>query len=549
MVTLDYEHKKFLVIDSIKQSRDVLKIFSYSLGVKHVDTNHHPADILQLCENNRYDVILLGYDLGDNRKNGQQLLEELRAKQLISRQCIVVMITAEISQAMVLAALEHKPDEYLVKPYTLKDLSVRLSRCFDKKVAMHEIYCALDEGNHHKVIHLCDRAIKANTAYKHECLGIKSRQYFQLKEYDKAKRIYQTYFGSTNCQWAALGLGKIALIENKFEEAEKLFQAVIDDNPLYLSAYDWLARTYKANHQEEKAEQILEQALLVSPRSVKRLKDYAQLCLDTNQLAKATKAFSKTNELSHHSVHKDSYNSIQFVEALLKYSKDLNEPQKRRLNLKAFDVMAEMNRVYHQPELRVITNLLSTRLHRLVNDTALARSSLSDAERLLNKIDDNISIEGSFTIARSLIALHKIETAKQLLKQLSEQNPDNIEVLSRIAELFEQPVSEADKAAAQSALALGTSLYNAGHYVLAIDKLNQALVYFPNHIGIKLNLLQVLLVSFEHDQKRIEDLRQAKVLIDGFKNLSQESESYLRYLKLKSKYESLLAFHTHGLED
>ena len=549
MATLDYENKKFLIVDSIKQSRDVLKIFCYSLGVKHVDTNHHPTDILQLCENNRYDVILLGYDLGDNKKNGQQLLEELRAKQLISRQCIVVMITAEISQAMVLAALEHKPDEYLVKPYTLKDLSDRLLRCFEKKIAMHEIYCALDTGNHQKVIYLCDVAIKANTAYKHECLGIKSRQYFQLKEYDKAKRIYQTYFGSTNCQWAALGLGRIALIENNFDEAEKLFQAVIDDNPLYLSAYDWLAQTYKANHQEEKAEQILEQALLVSPRSVKRLKDYAQLCLDTNQLGKATKALSKTNELSHHSVHKDSKNTIQFVESLLDYSRDLDISQKRRISIKAFDVMAEMNRIYNKPELRVITNLLSTRLHLQVQDNTLARTSLYDAEQMLAKIQENLSIEGAFTIVRSLLALHKVDAAEQLLKQLAEQHPDNIEVLARISELKEQPVSEEDKAAAQSALELGTSLYNAGHYVLSIDKLNQALIYFPNHIGIKLNLLQVLLVSFEHDQKRIEDLRQAKVLIDSFKSISKESESYQRYLKLKSKYESLLAFQKHSLDD
>ena len=36
------------------------------------------------------------------------------------------MITGEISQAMVLAALEHKPDDYLTKPYSQKDLATRL---------------------------------------------------------------------------------------------------------------------------------------------------------------------------------------------------------------------------------------------------------------------------------------------------------------------------------------------------------------------------------------------------------------------------------------
>ena len=103
-----------------------------------VDTCHHAPDVVSLCESIEYDVILLGYDLGSDKKNGQQLLEELRSKKLISRQCTIVMITAEVSQAMVLAALEHKPDDYLAKPYSLNDLSTRLKRlperCLVKRV-------------------------------------------------------------------------------------------------------------------------------------------------------------------------------------------------------------------------------------------------------------------------------------------------------------------------------------------------------------------------------------------------------------------------------
>ncbi|MFB0999846.1 MAG: response regulator, partial [Colwellia sp.] len=153
---------------NIKQSRDTLKIFAYSLGAQKVDTSHHAPDIYSLCESVKFDVILLGYDLGEDKKNGQQILEELRSKQLISRHCTIVMITAEVSQAMVLAALEHKPDEYLAKPYTLNDLATRLERCFLKKSTMLKIYQAMDTDNFQQVLDLCEKAIVTNSRYKTE---------------------------------------------------------------------------------------------------------------------------------------------------------------------------------------------------------------------------------------------------------------------------------------------------------------------------------------------------------------------------------------------
>ncbi|XQW85177.1 response regulator [Thalassotalea piscium] len=542
MAELDYKNKRFLVVDSIKQSRDMLKIFCYSLGVKQVDTSHYSGDILSQCEEINYDVILLGYDLGHNKKNGQQLLEELRAKKLINRQCIVIMITAEVSQSMVLAALEHKPDEYLTKPYTMKDLSTRISRCFNKKMDMQAIYHAMDQKDSPLVIHLCNRAINNDSLYKNECLGIKSRQYFDLKQYDKAKEIYDAYLGSPNCQWAALGLGKIALIEQNYNIAEQYFTAIIEDNEYYLSAYDWLAKSYQLTNEASKAEEVLENALLVSPRSVSRLKQYAQLCIDNNQFAKATKALSKTNELALHSVHKNPENALLFIESLLEYSQTLNLVEVKRLNIKAFDMLAKMQRDFNNQETKVIALFLAARLHDKAKDVALTRSSLIEAERLLEKFRKQISIRGTFTIAKALIALRRVSKAENLLAELAQENPDDMEILSEIVALSDRPISDKDKAAAQTALEIGVSLYRAGHYVLAIDKLNQALHHFPHHIGIKLNLLQVLLISFEKDSKRTQDLNQAKVLVKQFNNLNEDNESYNRFLKLKTKYESLATF-------
>ena len=78
---------------------------------------------------------------------------------------------------MVLAALEHKPDQYICKPFSLNQLEVRLNQCMQKKASMTPIYDALDSENPRSAIEFCDKALSEGTQYRKECLGIKSDNY------------------------------------------------------------------------------------------------------------------------------------------------------------------------------------------------------------------------------------------------------------------------------------------------------------------------------------------------------------------------------------
>ena len=115
-------------------------------------------------------------------------------------------------------------------------------------------------------------------------------------------------------------------------------------------------------------------------------------------------------------------------------------------------------------------------------------------------------------------------------------HPDNVEIKSKIKSLSTNQLRDHDKIAAQNALEVGVNLYRTHHYSLAIEKLNKALIHFPNHIGIKLNLLQVLLVSFDKNKENIQDLEQAEELIEQFHEIKTDSEFYIRFTKLNHKY-------------
>ncbi|MDO7085206.1 response regulator [Pseudocolwellia sp. AS88] len=533
-------NKNILIIDGVRQSREILKQFAQSINALRIDTSQHAPDIINKCENIEYDIILLGYDLGEDRKNGQQILEELRVKNLISRHCTVLMITAEISQAMVLAALEHKPDDYLTKPYTLGIISSRLEKCLIKKKAMAPIYIAMDECDYAKVITLCNKMVRKNSLYKHECLGIISRQYYELKQYDLAKKIYLAYESEENCQWAIIGLSKIAIINKDYELAKSYLERLINDYPHYLSSYDWLANTYQLLENPFEVEITLEKAINVSPRSVMRLKRYADQCLTNKNYENATTAYSNTHDLAYHSIHRKPENTINFAEALLEYADQLSVYQIKQLNIKAFSALKKMTHDFKLPELKVLSLLLSSRLHHKVKDFSLSTTALNEAERLLLKVDNEYSPKGTLAIAKSLISVKKDELANNLITALAESNPDDSDLMSDISKITNQPISDQNKIDAQIALEIGTNLYRTGEYHLSIDKLNKASSLFPNHIGIKLNLFQVILVSIETNGGREQDIIQMDRLEEEFSQLSVNSESYNRYQKLKNKFNEVI---------
>jgi DNA-binding NarL/FixJ family response regulator len=539
MSKIDYSNKNFLIIDNIKPSHDILKKFAMTLTNKQVDSTHYAQNVTSYCLEKQYDIIFLGYDLGDKQKNGQQILEELRVSEVISRHCVVIIITAEISQAMVLAALEHKPDSYLCKPYSISSLHKRLNKCMMKKMSMSSIYQALENNDKQLTIKLIDEALANDTPYKMECLGIKARQFFELKEYNQAQQIYLAYEHENHCQWANIGLGKIALHNDDLTTAETIFKNIIAKQPLYLPAYDWLAETYQKEFENIFAEEILEQAIQLSPRSVLRLKKYAGLCFENENFEKAADAYHHVYELANNSIHHTPDNALLFVKSLAAYSENLSLVDAKKMNNRAFGMLSQMNRSFNKNALKVQSYLLSACLLENIHDYAFAKDKLNQGIELLNKERQNMDNDELTDIAYSLTKLSRNHKASQLLiavnQQKSEQEPcsDNIDLLN------DEQLNQNYTFRAQKALEEAKELYEKKEYDVAIDSLTEALLLFPNHKGIKLNLLQVLLSAYEDDKFLIDELKRAKKIILELITIPKENDLYTRLKKMQKKYQQL----------
>ena len=119
---LQYGQKSFLIVDDFTDFRTSTRSMLRELGVRDVDTADSGEQALRMCAQKRYDFVLQDFHLGDGKKNGQQVLEDLLLDKLISHECVFIMVTAESSQSIVLSALEHEPDAYLTKPFTAQSL-------------------------------------------------------------------------------------------------------------------------------------------------------------------------------------------------------------------------------------------------------------------------------------------------------------------------------------------------------------------------------------------------------------------------------------------
>ena len=539
MLEINYKNKNFLIIDNLKPSHDILKKFAITLTNKQVDSTLYAQDVIPMCLEKRYDIILLGYDLGDKQKNGQQLLEELRTSQIISRQCIVIIITAEVSQAMVLAALEHKPDSYLRKPYTLQELHKRLNKCMAKKDTMADIYQALDDNDKKLAINLVNEALANNTLYRMECLGIKSRQFFELEKYDLAQNIYNTYKDEPNCQWAAIGLGKIALHKNELSKAEEIFKEIIEQQPLYLPTYDWLASTYQKKSNNLDAEEALEKAISLSPRSIVRLKAYAGLCFENEHYEQAANAYHRVYNLASNSIHQVPENALMFAKSLAGYSATLPRLDAKKMNNRAFSMMSQMNKTFNQVGIKIQSYLLSACLLENIHDYMVAKNKLNLGLKLLDEERQNLDVDDLTEIANSLTKLNRNTKASQILVTANRLEANNKGSSSKIGELSDTQLNESVASKAQKALEEGKRLFEARKYSEAIESLNEALALYPNHIGIQLNLLQVLLEAYEEDKFRIKDFQQAKKLILEILNRNLDDEASLRFKKLRNKYQQI----------
>src|SRR5699024_2655919 len=266
---IDFSKKRFLVVDDFSEFRSSIRGILRLLAVQDIDTAANGNEVLELCRRNRYDVILHDYNLGDGL-NGQQVLELLHAEKLLPPHCIFIMVTAENTQAMVLAALECQPDDYLTKPFNKVALQTRLERLIRRKRVLKPVLDAKEANNPTGVLQACLAIEQQEPRHAVLCHTYMADALCELGRYKDLEQLLETQARSRPSSWNLQALARLWLRQGRLEQVNRLLNAAIRQFPMMPELHDIRAELAALQNDFVGTLDALREAVALSPNTLRR---------------------------------------------------------------------------------------------------------------------------------------------------------------------------------------------------------------------------------------------------------------------------------------
>jgi tetratricopeptide (TPR) repeat protein len=469
---VDWAGKNYLIVDDFVGIRQLLRESLRSLGAKNIDQASSGGEAMGLLARIRYDVVLCDYNIGEG-KNGQQVLEEARVRNLINPSTVWLMVSAEKSVESVMGAAEHQPDAYLIKPITEGVLLTRLNRVWHKKQVFRAIDQACAEKDYLRAARLCDERIEHDRIHALDLLRMKAKLMEKSGQPAKAREVYELVLEQREYQWARAGLAKIRMANGEFEQARQMFQGVIAENRYYIDAYDQLAASYQNMGKLEEACAILERAAKLSPNSVQRQRSLGNVALKLGNVAMAEKAFRKCIAIGEYSIMKtpDAYLGLARVCGQKNDAKE------------ALQLLAAVQRefAHEHPDIPLRTKITEGLVYHESGDYRRARKAGDELEDMLKLTPERPDTATCLELATLLFAVGVKDAPAELLCYVIRNNHDNPLLLDDVQAIFDKArLTEEGMALIRSSKKEAADLMNQGVLLWKTGKLAQAVEWMRN---------------------------------------------------------------------
>ncbi len=539
MIDAKFENVQALIVDDFDNFRVMLFNMLKELGVPRVDVASSDKEALRLCEVSAYNLILCDQNLGAG-KTGQQILEFLRHTPNFNNDSIFVLISGESNKNIIMAAFDHEPDDYLTKPITSRALAQRLGRLLTQRLALAPIYAALKDSNLELAINLCKREIQENKRYNNHCKKLLGDLLLDARRSSDAEQLYRDILDVHQLDWAQLGMARVKQMQGDSLSAQHWLEEAIQYNPYCLKAYDVLAEVLSELGDFPAQQNVLIQALKLSPFSLLRQQALATIALRNNDLLNAVAAFRSAAKLGENSCHDRPDIHVGFARATIQLAKiDRNMP--RPVLRDALKSVGEFSaRFGNTADNKVNALLLEAQLHSSVGDDRKSREAMLSAQKIIDVDYDQLTLPTKIERVNASRAINEIAKADELTRELLGEYSHNEDALRQIDSLLEEPCSEMNKALVAKINKDGIAFYDAKEFVRAIQAFNGALQGFPKHVGLRLNLVQALVAQLTLkplDQQLF--LLAQQTLVSVAPLISSNHAQYLRFRQLEDSFKRL----------
>jgi len=494
--------KWVLVIDDIEGVREQLNMSLSSSGFAKLHVVGSIKDALVRMETNRYDVILCDYILGDGT-DGQQFLKYLRTNDLITRNTIFIMMTAEQAFEKVMAASEVAPDDYLLKPFTAAQFNVRLEKLFEKQEYFSVIDKASDSKNPSKIIAECNKKLALKDKYFVDLCKIKAAALIREGSPQEAAEIYREILAIRPLNWAKLGLARALFMVNKTDESETLVREILADSPQFMGAYDLLGQLLISTGAKHEALDVLQKARELVPDAMSRVREISKLAASTGNHELAEEIMSQALQKHRFSPVREANDYVVLSNALAQQGK----------TKEALSVVTDAQKSFNDDHSVVALAVTESDVHRTSGNQEKAEAAINKAlaQGDATKLPTHLVI----SLADACLAMGKDEHGAHLLRHAVQNNPDDEAVKNKVHEILTSAGHDTAEATAmieesnRAVILLnneGVQKAESGQLEAAIDLLTQAAIRLPNNMQIVSNAALVLALDLVRNGTKPERL-------------------------------------------
>lgn len=488
---IDFKSKRALVIDDFPGMRTAFKAALASFGMSKVDLAASGEEALMRVKNIKYDIIISDYNLGD-AKDGQQVLEEMRYRKLITLETVFLMVTAESVYERVVAAAELAPDDYLIKPFNGEILRNRLEAILFKKNAFREVHKSFAKGDLEDALEGCNQVIKTSPKCVIDAMRLKGEILVAMGDLEGAGALYTEVSAMRAVPWSRLGLAKTLHLRRKEDEAEDVLAMVIENHPALVAAYDLMADVQVAQNRAADAQATLLRATQVSAKSARRQRRLGEVAYLNKDLAVAESAFKSAIEKGRHSMFANPNDIGNLARVYLEQDQPRAASELISSNAKH---LAETD------EGKLINVVVKCALSNKSGNKREAKAFAQEALRMRKAPGMRCAPDVSLDIIQACVSLGMEQEAEQLLEDVAGNAHDSTELLNRAKDIYRDAGKEtAAQAILQKATGRvaqlskqGALLMQSGDLAQGADLLKKASEAAPKNPRVLMNAVWALL--------------------------------------------------------
>ena len=532
-----FSTQSVLVVDDIDTIRSAIKGMLQMFGCKEIAVAGNGNRALELCEATKFDFVLCDFNLGKG-KDGYQLFEELKLRELLKSSTVFIMVSAETALQAVHGLVELQPDDYLLKPFSYKKLETRLVKALEKRKVLGGIYDALAVRDYKKALVECVKASKANSKYTLAIMRLKGEVLLNLKQPQLALDLYETILAHRDFSWAKLGKAIAYYHLADYTNSAILLNELCDLRETRIEALNWLSSIYAQRKCYSEAKDILVESVKLSPKNIPRQRALANISLLEGDWDIAQRCFKTVLDNTRFSVHEHIDHHFNYIHCLLDRAKSSNQLQQAKTFSQVQATLKSAAQRFDKALFHELEKVVCSRIMIMKGQLKAAIESLSscnvemiidcgrDSGLALAKTWFEIGDHEKYDEIMALITLpeesNSIEAMSDLLL-INKVNLEHKEKITKLLSLNEQ----------------GIKLYRSGLYPASTTVFLEAHEIMPNNAQLSLNLAQSITKGWPANEEFAKKKRIAKQCIKVVEAEQLHGVSKQRYAAIEKELKAI----------